>query len=150
MSVTVNRAAFRRYYEEAVNKGNLDVVDELVDRDMVFHRPNHGDGPDGMREHIASLKRAFPDFTMTAEDIVAEGDKVVGRFTITGTHGGHLGDAPATGRPFRFEGMAIVRFRDGRMVDVWTVLDHLSFQQQLGLIPATAGGTAASPGTASE
>jgi predicted ester cyclase len=74
--------------------------------------------------------------TAKAEDIIAEGDKVVGRFTVTGTHKGKFMDFEPTGNAFTYDEMVIVRFKDGKIVEHWAVTDVLSMMQQIGAIPS--------------
>jgi predicted ester cyclase len=137
MSPDTNKAAYRRFYEEFLSKGNLDVVDEVVDPNVVSHSPFPGQKPgaEGLKEAIASFREAFPDLRATAEDVIAAGDKVVGRFTVTGTHRGEFMDIVPTGKTITYDEIVIVRFKDGRIVEHWAVADALAMMQQLGVIP---------------
>lgn len=129
MPQTENRATFRRLYEEAFGKGALDVVDAVVDPALRYG------GAEGMKRAVTSLRGAFPDLTLTAEDVIADGDRVVGRFTVTGTHEGEYMGIAGTGRAFEIDGVMIVRFRNGRIIELRSVVDKLSLMQQLGAIP---------------
>jgi predicted ester cyclase len=133
-----NKAAYKRFYEEFLNKGKLAVVDEVVDRNVVSHAalPGQKPGAEGLKEAITLFRQAFPDLTAKAEDIIAEGDKVVGRFTVKGTHKGKFMDFEPTGNPFTYAEVVIVRFKDGKIVEHWAVTDVLSMMQQIGAIPS--------------
>jgi NAD(P)H-dependent FMN reductase/predicted ester cyclase len=124
-----NREAFRRLYEEAVSKGDLDVIDEVVRPDVVHHTEYDAQGPgaQGLKETTAMLRRAFEDFTMTAKDVIAEGDKVVGRFAVSGVHTRELDGMPPSGEPFEFEEIMIVRFAGGRIAEIWNHSEPLPF-----------------------
>ena len=126
-----NREAFRRLYEEAVSKGDLDVIDEVVRPDVVHHTDYDAQGPGakGLKETTAMLRRAFEDFTMTAKDVIAEGDKVAARFAVSGVHTGELDRTPPSGEPFEFEEIVIVRFSDGQIAEIWSHSEPLPFGQ---------------------
>ena len=135
-----NKAQFRRTYEELFNKGNLDVADELIALDFLNHEapPRRDRGPESMRETITMLRTAFPDLHFTIEEQVAEGDTVVGRVTMNGTHQGPFQGIPPTGRSFQQEQVHFVRFRDGKAIEHRAVRDDLGMMRQLGVIPAPA------------
>ena len=132
-----NKAMFRRTYEELLNRGNLDVADELVAPEFVNHEapPGRDRGPESMRGLAAMLRTAFPDLRFEIEGLVAEGDTVAGRLTMCGTHEGPLMGTPPTGRSVRQDHMHFVRFRDGKAVEHWGVRDDLGMMRQLGVIP---------------
>src|SRR5262249_47337156 len=99
MSAEENKAIVRRYLEEGFHRRNPAAVDELVAPDFVHHDPvNPLHGPAGLKEYQAVLFAAFPDLRLTLEDIVAEGDKVVVRYTMTGTHRGAVAGIAPTGK----------------------------------------------------
>ena len=135
-----NKAQFRRTYEELFNKGNLVVADELIALDFLNHEapPGRDRGPESMREGITMLRTAFPDLHFTIEELVAEGDTVVGRVTMNGTHQGPFQGMPPTGRSFQQEQVHFVRFREGKGIEHWAVRDDLGMMRQLGVIPAPA------------
>ena len=137
MSVEENKALFRRTYEELLNRGDLDVADELVAPMFINHEapPGRDSGPESMRGLATMLRTAFPDLHFEIEDMVAEGDMVAGRLTMSGTHEGPLMGTPPTGRSVRQDQMHFVRFRDGKAVEHWGVRDDLGMMQQLGVIP---------------
>ncbi len=145
MSTEQNEANYRRFIEEAYNKGNLAVLDEIASPGLVLHflPPGTPPGPESMKRVIASSRAAFPDIRITVEDQVAAGDKVVGHWTMTGTHQGpymnHLGNLmPPTGKRFSAQGIDIWRFDgNGKWVECWSSFDRLGLLQQLGAIPAS-------------
>ncbi len=134
-----NKASFRRAYEELFNQGNLSLVEELIAPDFLNHEapPGSNRGPESMRQLIRMLRTAFPDLHFTIEELVAEGDTVAGRVTMSGTHQGTFQGMPPTGRSFRQAQMHFVRFRDGKGVEHRAVRDDLGLMQQLGVIPAS-------------
>ena len=133
-----NKAQFRRTYEEGLNRGDLAVADELIDPECLDHEAHPGGdrGPESMRALITMLRTAFPDLHFAIEHLVAEGDTVAGRVTLSGTHEGPLMGIPPTGRSVRQASMHFVRFRDGKAIEHWGVRDDLSMMRQLGVIPS--------------
>lgn len=132
-----NKAQFRRSYEEVLNQGDVSVVDELIAPDFLNHAapPGRDRGPESMRWLATMLRTAFPDLRFTIEELVAEGDMVAGRLTMSGTHEGPLTGMPPTGRAVRQDHMHFVRYRDGKAVEHWGVRDDLGMMQQMGAIP---------------
>jgi predicted ester cyclase len=120
-----NKAVVRRLVAEVLNGGRLEVIDELFAPELAPQA----------RRWIAPFRASFPDVHMEIVDLIAEGDKVVGRFTCSATHlGDWLGHAP-TGRRFeRVDEVTIFRLGDGRIADSWSLEDTLSRLRQLGLI----------------
>jgi steroid delta-isomerase-like uncharacterized protein len=136
MSTEQNKATIRRYYEEVFNQGDIGLLEELAVAPYVEHNPLPGQasGLEGLRQRVEMLRAAFrPQFTV--EDIIADGDKVVVRWTHRGTHVGGFMGIPPTGKPFTITGIDIHGLRNGRMAEHWDVVDQLSLLQQLGLIP---------------
>ena len=116
------------------------ILDEIAAADLVFHdaavRVAHG--TENTKRAIARFRTAFPDFRIVTEDIFAEGDKVVLRWTVRGTHRGQmelLQNIPPTGKQVTWLGMDIYHFRDGKIVEGWRSWDRLSLFQQVGLVP---------------
>ncbi len=142
MSTEGNKAIARRFAEEVWGKGNLDVVDELLATNFVNHDPSPGMTPDreGFRKMVSMFQTAFPDFHLTLEDMVAEGDKVVVRWNWGGTHKGeYMGIAP-TGKQVTLKGVSIHRFEGGKVVEQWHEVDMLGQLQQLGVVPPMGKG----------
>lgn len=140
MSTEENKVQFHRTYEELFNRGNLAIADELIAPEFLNHEapPGSNRGPESMRGVVTMLRAAFPDMHFTIQELVAEGDTVMGRVTMSGTHQGSFQGIPPTGRSFQQDQMHLVRFRDGKGVEHRAVRDDLSMMQQLGVIPAPA------------
>ena len=127
----------RELIEKGFNEGNLEVVDALTSPELIEHQnfgPDHAPGAEGARAVVESLRRAFPDFRLTIEDLVADGDTVWLRMVATGSNtGSFMGNAP-TGRPLRIDVFDVIRVEDGKMVEHWGVPDRLGALLQLGLM----------------
>jgi steroid delta-isomerase-like uncharacterized protein len=140
MSAQENKSVVRRELEEIFSQGgNLDAAEEIYAPDYVGHEPTFGDvhGVEGAKQFAATYRQAFPDVQTTMEDQVAEGDKVVTRFTARGTHQGESEDfGPPTGNRIEVTGITFERFsEEGKIVEDWTNFDALGLMQQLGLVP---------------
>ncbi len=136
MSAEENKAMVRRIIEEAINKGNLAVVDELIAPSYVLHNPvMELKGPEGFRQYITTVRTAFPDYHFAIDDIVAEGDKVALRFTFTGTHKGNLPDIAPTGKQVTQIEALFYRFAGGKLLEAWQYSNLLALYQQLGISP---------------
>ena len=119
-----NKATVRRLVEEVLNGGRLEVIDELYAQELA----------PAARRWITPFRASFPDVHMEVVELIAEGDKVVGRFTCSATHLGEWLGHPPTGRRFeQVDEVSILRLRDGRITQVWTLEDTLGRLQQLGL-----------------
>ena len=130
-----NKALVSRFYDEIWNNGNFAAADDLVADDYVRHDLRPGDappGPAGQKAVAAGFRAAFPDVRLVVDALVAEGDLVVARWTITGTHTGPWGAVAATGRRVRFCGVNFFRFADGMIAEIWNVRDDLGLREQLG------------------
>jgi steroid delta-isomerase-like uncharacterized protein len=136
-----NKAISRRVIEEIFNRGRLEAADELVATDFVGHDPALPQplrGPDGLRAQAEGYRSAFPDMRLTIEDEIAEGDRVVTRWTARGTHDGELFGISATGKQATVSGITIDRIAGGRIVETWNNWDTFGLLQQLGAIPEMA------------
>jgi steroid delta-isomerase-like uncharacterized protein len=137
MSTDENKEATRRIFEEVLNKGNLALVDELVSSDNVLYAPTGPvHGSEGYKQFVNMYLSAFPDLQFTIEDLIAEGDKVVTRYTARGTHRGDLQGIPPTGKQVTVTGIVIGRYANNKTVEVWLEFDALGMLQQLGVVPA--------------
>ena len=136
MSIEENKAVVRRFIEEVMNKGNLDVIDEICAEDAVDHNApaELPPGPEGVKQMIAMYRNAFPDIHITIEDMVAEEDKVVARMCIRGTHRGELMGMAPTGKEIVVTSIEIDRIADGKVVEHWENFDELGMMRQLGAL----------------
>ena len=134
MSAEENKALARRAWE---NMDDPDIIDEVYAPDVVWHEPDQDiQGTEQAKQFIAMYKTAFPDLNATVEDVIAEGDKVVTRVTLRGTHQGEIEEfGPPTGRQIESKGITISRIEGGKIVEDWDSYDNLSVMQQLGLAP---------------
>jgi predicted ester cyclase len=135
--MATNEQIYRRLIEEVFNQGNLEVADELVAPEAVEHQASGmGDGPEGLKRTASSLRKAFPDFTLTIEELVSAGDKVWARQRGGGTNDGSFMGRPPTGRAAFIEVFDVTRFENGRVVEHWGVPDRLQMAIELGILPA--------------
>nr|BFE31290.1 ester cyclase [Actinomadura rugatobispora] len=137
----INKATWHRG-SQAVNSGDADLIsatfDEVFDPDVVIRTPLPigMTGVGAIKEVFTKLLGAFPDLHVTIEDVIAEGDKVVSRNTVSGTHQGEYMGIPPTGKTVTWKEIMIARFEDGRVTETWGVVDVLAQMRQLGVIPA--------------
>ena len=137
MSTEQNKRNNRRVFEEAFNQGNFAVIDEVCSPNYVLHDPTSSiPSPEGFKHYIMAYRTAFPDLHITIEDELAEGDRVVVRWTARGTQLGELNGIPPTGLQSTITGITIARAAtNGKFEESWTNLDTLGMLQQLGVIP---------------
>ncbi len=137
----VNKTIVRRLFEEVWNKGNLSLVDELFTTNYEHHdasSPDFGRGPESEKKRATLYRTAFPDLRLTIEDIIAEGETVMARWSCRGTHKGDLSGIAPTGKQFTISGVSIARFAGNKMVEGWINWDALGLMRQLGVVPETA------------
>jgi steroid delta-isomerase-like uncharacterized protein len=122
---------------ELASQGAPDLLEEVYAADLLWHEPDQDvHGLEEAKQYYSTYLSAFPDLSFTVEDVIAEGDKVVTRWTLRGTHQGEVEDfGPPTGRQIEQEGITIHRIEEGKIVEEWERYDLLSFLQQLGLVP---------------
>ena len=136
MSAEQQKMIIQRWVEEAWNNGNLAIADEVYSADYFLHdptRPIHG--PEALKQFVAAFHTGYPDIHATIEDMIAEGDKVVWRYTVRGTHKGEFMGIAPTSKPVTLTGILISRFADDKVVEDWNNYDALGMLQQLGVIP---------------
>ena len=140
MSAEQNKTVARRFLVEVFGGGNLDLADELIAPNHVSSGPGTlpglPSGPEGQRQLIGFYRSAFPDVQFTVEDQIAEGERVVTRWTAQGTHTGEFAGLPPTGRAATVTGVGIDRIVDGKIVESWGIFDQFGMLQQLGAIPS--------------
>ena len=127
-------------FHEAANTGDADVIaktiDDLVHSDAAIRTPLPigATGVEALQQVWTMLLRVYPDIHLTVEDLIAEGDKVVGRTTVTGTHRGEFMGVAPTGKSITYNEIFIFRFVDGKVAETWGVVDVFAQMRQLGLV----------------
>jgi steroid delta-isomerase-like uncharacterized protein len=138
--------AMKRFALERVealfNRGEIDRVEEFVTPDFVNHEawPGEDPGYEGFKLRLRRLHDAISDLRMEVHEVIAEGDLVAYRATLSGAHTGALLGVPPTNRPFSVQHMHMLRIRDGKASEHWATRDDLGMLQQLGVIPSPGGG----------
>jgi steroid delta-isomerase-like uncharacterized protein len=147
MSEAENKAVAVRFNEEVWGRGDEAALEELLALDFVEHDPLPGQSPDreGHRQILAAFRSAFPDLHVTTEDVVAEGEKVVSRWTARGTHQGELMGIAPTSNGVTIKGIDVLRISGGRIVERWAQSNDLELMQQLGAVAAPEHSEEASP-----
>ena len=133
-----NKATNRRFIDEALNPANFDLVDELFTEDFINHGAPPGVSPDraGLKQYMARVRAAFPDFHAEIDEMVAEDDLVIFYSTGTAIHAGSLrGEAP-TGKRVESISFTMHRMRDGKIAERWYMANHLELMREIGLLPA--------------
>lgn len=135
MSLIANKTVIYNWYEEAWNKKNIAVIEQLIDADFVaYDYPEQPTGVGAAKNLVNQYLSAFPDLHFTIEDILAEDDKVMVRWTASGTHKGELMGAAPTNKQMTVKGVTISRIANGKIVEFWDSFDQLGMLKQLGLI----------------
>jgi steroid delta-isomerase-like uncharacterized protein len=135
-----NAELAKRFHEDIFERGDFDAADQILTKDFVTHSPGAPadflHGPDGAKEYARAIRAGLPDLSITHDDIVIEGDKVVIRWSATGTHKGELLGIPPTGKPVEITGFDLFRIEGDRIAEMWQNWDALGLMQQVGAIPA--------------
>jgi steroid delta-isomerase-like uncharacterized protein len=133
-----NKAAIRKFLEEVINQNRMDRANDLVVEDFVELDPLPGQrqGREGLKEVLSAMRAAFPDMHWVVQEMVAEGDRVVTRFSWTGTHRGAFLGVPATGRKVDVNGVVMDELVGGKMSRSRILMDSLGMMQQLGVVPS--------------
>ena len=126
--------------QEIWNEGNLALADELLAPDFVEHLIDFGDfgededivGIDAYKEHVTNMRTIVPDIHFTTEEIIVKDDKIVWRWTYTGTNTEPMGDIPPTGKKLRLSGISIVQVVNEKFAEEWTYHNEAAFLRQLG------------------
>ena len=129
MSIEANKALARRIVDEMWNTRNLNVIDEV-------YAPQFGGGHAAARQFVEANLAAFPDLKITIQDQVAEDDLVTTRYIMRATHQGEIANIPPTGKKFEVTGIEMHRFADGKLIELWNIVDMLGILQQVGIIPS--------------
>jgi steroid delta-isomerase-like uncharacterized protein len=138
MSAEDNKAIMSRYFGGAWERGNLELLDELLAADYVNHTPATPDtptGPEGVKGVVSMFRSGMPDLEVLIEDMLAEGEKVATRYTLEGTHEGELFGVPPTGQRLSIESISVERVSEGKIREHWRITDSLEMMQQLGIVP---------------
>ncbi|HEY6945083.1 MAG TPA: ester cyclase [Candidatus Acidoferrum sp.] len=136
---TDNKSIVRRLYEEVWNKRRLEVAGELISPShamQIIDLPDSGIGPEAYARNVTLYVRAFPDLKFTVLDIVAESEKVVALWNISGTHKGEFRRIPPTGKKISVDGITISQLANGKIMDSYVSLDMWTLMQQIGAIAA--------------
>jgi len=135
-----NKALADRFHMDVFQEGNLDVADEILSPDFSWHggfSPGEDQrGPEPTKQVASAVIAAFPDRRITHEDTIAEGDRVLIRWALTGTQDGELMGIPSTGRRVTLTGFDLFRIEGGKIVEMWQEADQLGMMQQLGVVPS--------------
>ncbi len=134
-----SKALIQRFVEEAFNKGNVDVANEVYASTFIAHDPTIPEGqgsPEQVKQFVNTYLSAFPDGHTTVEDLISDGEKVAYRWTFRGTHQGELMGIPPTGKQVTVTGITINRVSRGKLEEQWNNFDQLGMLQQLGVAPA--------------
>jgi predicted ester cyclase len=140
-SIQDNINLVRRFYDEIFNRGNFAVADEIIAPQFVEHIPqpvpgaHSTTGPEAIRSFASMFRGAIPDLSVSIDDVIASGDKVVTRVTWQGTQSGPLFGADPTGKHMHFTGIDIVQVEGGRFVEHWGEVDVLGALEQVGFLP---------------
>jgi predicted ester cyclase len=134
-----HKRVVRKIYLDVRSQGNLDLLDDIFDPEYVGYDPTANPpvvrGPDGFREQTRGYRTVFPDLQFSIRSLVAEGDEVIVRWTATATHAQSLMDEPPTGRRIETSGFGSWKFRNGKVVEHWGLIDLLGLREQLGARP---------------
>ena len=132
-----NKTVVRRLFDELWNKGNLLVADELIAPAYLHNdpsSPDFGKGPEGEKKRVNLYRSALHDLRLTIEDLLADGDTVVARWSCRGVHKGELNGIAPTGKQIAITGVTICRFANGKIVEGFVNWDALGLMQQLGAV----------------
>ena len=137
MAQEENKTIAQRFNDDVWDRGDEAALEELLSPDFVDHGALPGQPPDrdGHKQILGVFRSAFPDLQVTTEDIIAEGDKVVSRWTARGTHRGELMGIAPTGNGVTIKGIDVLRIAEGRIVERWAQFNDLEVMQQLGAVP---------------
>lgn len=132
---------YRRFIDEVMVGGNLEVIDDLVGEKFVEHEeglPGLPEGREGLRATMQAMLEGFSDIGVSIEDMVEDGDTIWARLRLRGTHTGDFMGVPATGKPFEIGAIDVVRFQDGKAVEHWGVTDLAALLMQIGVLTPPA------------
>jgi steroid delta-isomerase-like uncharacterized protein len=134
VSAEENKRIAREFFERIWNQGDESAIDQFIPLNAKGNDPDFGVGREGFKAQWRQWRTAFPDLHFEVIDLVAEGDKVLTRWTLTGTHEGEFLGAPSAGNKIKVEGMSLDRIEDGLVAEGFDGWDNYGFRKQLGLI----------------
>lgn len=140
MSTATNKAIVRRYLEQVFNERRIDLLEEFLIENYQIHSAGIAPGREAAKEWYTMISTAFPDIQLTFKDMIAEGDRVVIRGALSGTHQGELFGIPATGKRVTQTSVFIFRLVKGEIVEGWYATNYMDLMQQLGVLPALRAG----------
>ena len=137
MSAEANKVLIRRLFDEVLNGGKMDVIDEIISSEYVEHAALAGQqdsGPKGVEQRLAIFREAFPDLYWDLEDLVTDEENAVARWRMEATNQGEFMGMAPTGKRVTVSGIDIYRVSNGRITEHWHEMDTLSLMQQLGIV----------------
>jgi steroid delta-isomerase-like uncharacterized protein len=134
MGIEQSKQAARDFFEQIWNQKDESAIDRFIPENAKGNDPDFGSGREGFRRQWRQWIAAFPDLHFEVVDLIAEGDKVLTRWVLTGTHQGEYLGAPPTGRQIRVEGMSLDRIENGMVAEGFDGWDNYGFRKQLGLV----------------
>lgn len=138
MTTDDNKALVQQFFEQVVNQRNIAALDQFVSPSGAVNHTVPAGMPQQGNQLLGQYLGAFPDAQVTVEDLMADGDKVVARVSVRGTHRGALRGIAPTGKPITLMGIHIFRIANGKLVEHWGLMDRLAALQQLGVVPPLA------------
>lgn len=140
-AASANEETARRFYDEVLNKGNVDLIDSLVAADFIDHTPSPGQDSTvaGLKKWVSEMRTGFPDSKIEVLHIFTKGDQVMTHIRQTGTNSGPMMGRPATNKAIDMRGVDIIGFRDGKAYEHWGYFEEMKMMTQLGMMPAMPG-----------
>ena len=142
-----NNTLAHEWFDEVWNKRKMEAIDRLLTHDVVAHglvdeKGNDFRGPSEFKKFFLQFTKAFPDMQVEVADTISEGDKIAARCIVTGTHRGDTLGVPASNKPIRFTGVAILRIKDGKIAEAWNNFDFQTLSRQIGALVQSGAPTA--------
>lgn len=137
-----NMDVAREFVDKVFNNGDTAFASQHTAANFVEHNPTPGQGPgaEGFNKGVVEFRNGFPDLHITIDDMMAKGDKVIIRSTMTGTNKGAMMGMPATNKPVKVEGIDIIRIVDGKQTEHWGQYDAMAMMTQMGMMPPMGAG----------
>jgi len=131
-----NKLYTQNFYEQVYSKHNIDIIDSLVSEDYIEHQTTKGfaHNKKGLKNALKEFFKAFPDFDVKVNFMIAKNDMVVAQITMTGTNTGSFNGMPATNKKIHVDGVDIVRYKNGKAAEHWGYLEEGKILTQLGVV----------------